>query len=268
MNRIIVLLLSFAIASWASAQGVWFAGIGATRTLVGNHIGNDYIVNGAPIHNDSLKNISSSATGRFGFYAEFGRDIMLRKGSVLTGWEWGLHFKSLRAKETFSVVTPASDASNPIQHEEIYSSYYPGLFLNFYKEFPIIDGAIYMRHNLGVNADYGLLSRSKTVDSGVLTHDIFGPQYVGQIHYRLSFPLQIFGSKRITPSIETPILNVVPWSDGRSTLEFFNFRYRPLLICIRFDLNSRGKKDRKCTGVPEKRERPELWGPEMRKFRK
>ncbi|MCC6601378.1 MAG: hypothetical protein IT223_12005 [Crocinitomicaceae bacterium] len=254
-------------AQVVNAQNPWFVGIGATRTLRGQQIGDDPFFL-SDYSADTVVGNSISGKGRFGFYAELGKDYPSKRPAFLSGWEWGIHFKSIRVRETFNAYILHNDAQVPFSYTGIFSRYYPGIFLNFYKELPLVNDVVLMRHNIGINADYCVMSGSNTGKFFAQKMPFPGQRLAGQLHYRLSFPLLFIGSHRITPSIETPVLNIVPWNNGRSTLEFFNFRFRPLIISVRYDLGKRGRKDRECTGIPEKRQKPELWAPEMRKFKR
>ena len=96
----------------------------------------------------------------------------------------------------------------------------------------------------------------------------FPGTFLAQLHYRFGFGFKVRSGLFIVPSIETPILTVVPFDDGKSTLQYFSSRYRPLLISIRIMLLDK-RKSADCTGKGDGKTGHELWDKNMnRKYKR
>jgi len=89
----------------------------------------------------------------------------------------------------------------------------------------------------------------------------------GQLHAKVGFGFKPESGVMIIPSIETPILNIQPFEDGKSTLPYFNSRYRPIIISVRFLFFAQTKPE-DCVGQGTEKRGTELWGKEMRKTKK
>ena len=249
------------------AQSSWFIGAGPTFLVPGKNLQSDFTEFRQLANLPPFATISMDATGRFGLFAEVGRTWINRDRKIIQGIELGLHYKSLKGRETV-IATPVSDSVGYF-HRITHTTRYPGLDLQLIREFDATDRLVW-RHMLGINADYGFDGDNYEGDAILYSLSQPDRQLLVQLHYRLGLVIKTKGRWSFMPSLETPVLNVYPWANGRSTLEIWNYRYRPLILSVRVMLQDKpeNKMNKGCLEIPEKRERPELWEPGMRKFRK
>ena len=65
----------------------------------------------------------------------------------------------------------------------------------------------------------------------------------------MGYGIKISKTLFVIPTVETPLINVKKWEDGKSTYGIFDSRYRPFLFKLRFIwLKNLGKGD--CPPVP------------------
>lgn len=267
MRIIFTISLVVLFASYSVGQKSWFIGAGPTFMLPGKALQSDleeyFKVAALP----PFSTLSMDATGRFGLFAEVGRSWMNRDKKIIQGIELGLHYKSLTGRETITA-TRISDTTSYF-HRITHKTRFVGLDLNLLRDFDWTDRLTW-RHMIGINGDYGFISDKIEGESPLYLVDNPDRNILIQLHYRLGLHIKTKGRWSFMPSIETPLLTAYPWANGRSTLEIWNYRYRPLIFCVRIMLEDKRESpmDKGCLEIPEKRERPELWDPEMRKFKK
>lgn len=176
-----------------------------------------------------IKDVNGSSfgkpRGRLGLYLEFGRYHILKYSKWFKYLDYGLSYKSLRGKD-LSVGEKFGDhfivAHFNLNHVKQFSDY------NF------------LQNTIGINADFGII---RNVGSPAPASPIV------QLHYKLGYGFKISSKLIIIPAIETPILNGLPWERGKSTLGYYNSRYRPLIFSVRFLFLSL-KREKKCIPVP------------------
>lgn len=176
-----------------------------------------------------IKDVNGSSSGkprgRLGLYLEFGRYHILKYSKWFKYLDYGISYKSLRGKD-LSVGGKFGDhfivAHFNLNHVKQFSDY------NF------------LQNTIGINADFGIIRN---------IGGIAPSNPVVQLHYKLGYGFKVNSKLIIIPAIETPILNGLPWERGKSTLGYFNSRYRPLILSVRF-LFLRLKREKKCIPVP------------------
>lgn len=190
--------------------------------------------------------------GKPAFYAEVGRYKMLKYSNLIKYIDYGLSYKGLRGmqKSTYSTIFTETDS---VISETEYKSNFGYHFIEAYfnaNHVWRISKYNFIQNTLGVNGGYAFLANIDNATLPNVTSNI--PQrYQFQLHYKLGFGIKMRGDWLIIPAVETPILNVLPFDNGRSSMNFFTSRYRPIIFSLRFML-MRPADTMKCTPVKTK----------------
>lgn len=162
---------------------------------------------------------------KLGFYFEGGLFHMFPKGAWLTYMDYSVAWKWLKGAEEFEQV------NGGITGEGSFSNHFLLGNFNLNKVTPIRED-IFIQNSLGLNFDWRFINNYE--QSGFIEASADPGNLVGQLHYKFGVGFRINDNLMIIPSIETPILNGFKWDDFKSTLPYFNSRYRPLILSVRF----------------------------------
>lgn len=251
----------------------WFISPGITYMLPVNRNESLTMYTDNSEFTDTIYSGDFSRSGKIGAYLEFGRHKFFSDRVLLKHIDYGVHFKMLRGREDFSGVANAAGAFVPVISNSKFSDSHVGGFFNA-SSFLQLTNKHWIQNSLGVNADVRIITRH--VGGAAYGADWqFPSMFLGQIHYKLGFGWKPEPGIYIIPSIETPILNVFPWDDGKSTLQYFTGRQRPFIITLKIQWLSKAQ-DRKCIGQPgqnmpemkkdDKHDKNDLWGPQEKKM--
>ncbi len=207
------------------------------------------------------------ARGKIGLYLEVGHAHFLPYWVPIDYIDYGLSFKLFRGKEAFTGdyrVPETETILMPLSSNSKFSEGYAAASVNFGKLFQTGDYSFILA-SLGLNADYRVLS-NREADFAYLP-SVFPDNLLIQAHAKIGYGFKLQSNLFVIPSLETPILNVLPFEEGKSTLPYFASRYRPLILSIRFQWLS-ARKPEDCVGKPTEKRGHELWDPAMRKKNK
>lgn len=213
---------------------------------------------------DTLFTGEYKTAGKVGIYFEIGR-LHLYDRKVINGIDYGIGFKSLKGKESFDGLIASDVSVTPFSYEANYKNSFITGFFNL-SNYAQLSEKTFLHNSIGLNADYRIINKTDDVlDYG--SNMLFPKAFVGQLHYKFGFGFKAKNNLYVVPAIETPILGIYEWNDGKSTLQYFNTSYRPLIISLRFFwLDDRPTRD--CVGAPAKKTGDQLWGSNMRKGKK
>jgi hypothetical protein len=251
----------------------WFISPGITYMLPVNRNENLTMYSENALVSDTIFNGEFSRSGKIGAYLEFGRHKFFSDRVLLKHIDYGVHFKMLRGSEEFGGVKNESGIFSPVISRSRFSDSYVGAFFNA-SSFLQLSNKHWIQNSLGVNADFRIITRHiASLPYGADWQ--FPSPLLGQIHYKLGFGWKPEPGIYIIPSIETPILNVFPWDDGKSTLHYFTGRHRPFIITLKIQWLSKAQS-RRCEGQPgqtmpdlekgSKHDKNDLWGPQEKKM--
>ncbi len=205
------------------------------------------------------------AGGRLGFYLEVGRQHFFEYPVFFHYIDYGLHFKQLRGSEVFDGSVFTQNGALPISNRGSFSDGFIGLYFNANHIFQISDRS-FIQGSLGINADYRLFDNTQFEGVSEVFEQEFAAPFQGQLHAKIGFGFTPESGIMIIPSLETPILNVVPMYDGKSTLPYFNSRYRPVILSLRILFFSKNKaEDCVGSGANTPPRGHQLWGDDMQK---
>lgn len=226
---------------------------------------------------DTLYTGDYKRAGRIGIYAEAGRHHFLEDTYLIHHIDYGIHFKKLTGKENFNGFTRVGDALAPVESAGIFKESFVGAFFNA-SNIIQVKSNLWLQNSLGVNADFRVISNRSISNSAYGAQMNYPGMFLAQLHYKIGFGWKPEPGIFILPMIETPILTAFPWDDGKSTLQYFSGRYRPLIFTLRIEWLSKrsartcdprpsgpGEVDKEKTG---KHNHSGLWGPESKKMKK
>lgn len=214
---------------------------------------------------DTLFSGNMSQKGKFGVYLEAGRHHLTDKVYLIHDIDYGLGFKWFRGQENFEgiMMNPIDSTSFQTANTGLFSEGYVSANFNVNNIIQISDKQFIM-NSLGANVDYRLFNSNSYVGPTTGMNLASANTFVAQLHYRFGFGFKIRSGFYVVPSIETPILNIYTFDDGKSTLQYFNSRYRPLIFSVRILLLDK-RKSQDCTGKGNGKTGHQLWDKKMGK---
>ncbi|MFI5203500.1 MAG: hypothetical protein ACHQF2_03300 [Flavobacteriales bacterium] len=195
--------------------------------------------------------------GRFGFYLEAGMYHVFKYPGIFHYLDWSIAWKNLRGSQEFTS-TVRTESTNSILYQSSgnggFSHHYllGNVNLNSVKQ---IGHYTFLQNSLGLNGDYGIIQNQ---DAPVPFTTGYDPaRFLLQLHYKFGVGFKVNKYWFIIPTLETPVLNIIQFEKGKSTIGVMNSRYRPLILTIRF---ARLRK-------PKSGDCPPVYGPEGDKQR-
>lgn len=195
--------------------------------------------------------------GRLGIYLEAGMYHIFKYPGIFHYLDWSVAWKNLRGSQYYNTTT-ITEGTNAVVGQSEGEGHFRHHYLlgnvnvNSVKQ---IGHYSFIQNSLGMNADYGIIWGNDAPIAGSTGYD--PSRFVLQLHYKFAFGFKLNKYWFIIPAIETPILNIVEFEKGKSTIGVMNSRYRPLIFTIRF------AKLRK----PKSGDCPPVYGPEGDKQR-
>lgn len=241
----------------------WFIGAGATYMLPTPRIQDVLFLDNESATPDTLLSGQYNAQGRVGLYAEIGKFHFFEYPYLIDYIDYGIAYKSLKGSEEFNGRANVNGTMEDMTQLGTFNDGFLGVFFNANHLHQISDRS-FLQLGLGVNAEYKLLDRTEFDGVSTLSsHEVHPPLNV-QGHVKLSYGLRAESGLFIVPSIETPIINAYPFEQGKSSMGYFNSRYRPLILSVRF-MFWKKRKPADCVGSPSGKRGEQLWGKEMRR---
>jgi hypothetical protein len=241
--------------------GGWHFAPGATFMLPAqsNRLETRLINTGEQI--DTLFAGNFDAAGRLGFYLEFGKQRFFEQPLFVHYIDYGIHFKQLRGSEEFVGLVQNEGAPLLTSNRGTFGNGFLGVYFNANHIVQTTDKS-FVQLSLGLNAEYRVLSRRTFEGVASNLGQEFADPFQGQVHAKLGFGFRPEAGILIIPTLETPILNISPFYDGKSTLPFFNSRYRPIILTVRILFLGKNKAA-DCVGAGTEKRGHQLWDPEM-----
>ncbi|NNE54794.1 MAG: hypothetical protein HKN32_02145 [Flavobacteriales bacterium] len=216
---------------------------------------------------DTLYTGEFDPSGKVGIYLEAGRHHLMDKMYLLDNVDYGIGFKMLRGGERFDGRMKADSGMVPISNEGSFSESFLTAFVNAGNIHQLSDRT-FLHNSFGLNVDYRILSSRPFEGTSTGMIQEFPGNFNAHIHYRLGFGIKLQASWFMIPSVETPILTLVKFDDGKSTMQYFSNRYRPLIFTLRF-LRLDRRKSPDCVGKSAGTTGHSLWGGKVgKKYRK
>lgn len=200
--------------------------------------------------NDTLHQGTFSNRSRVGLYLEAGRHHFTDKIYFVDHIDYGIHIKMLRGTERFDGRVKVDNALAPFNNAGRFSETFAGAFFNA-SNIARMSSNVWWHSSVGINAEYRIISR-RSYDGPTTGMLMNYPQpFLGQLHIKGGIGWKADPGLYFMPMIETPVLSLLPFDDGKSTLQYFTGRYRPIIITLRVLFLDR-RKGRECENQPGK----------------
>ena len=241
----------------------WFVGAGATYILATPGQKDVLIHDEESAGPDTLLSGQYNSKGNFGLYIELGKFHFFEYHPIVDYVDYGIAYKSLKGSEELIGQELMGSTMQDIYQSGTFNDGFLGLFFNANHIHQISDKS-FLQLGLGLNADYRILERSEYAGvSALSSYEVHTPLNI-QGHAKVSFGYRAESGLFIVPSLETPIINAYPFENGKSTMGYFNSRYRPLILSVKF-MFWKKRKPADCVGKPNGKRGEQLWGKDMRK---
>ncbi len=222
----------------------WYIGPGLSYTFTRPFNTEEDIFKG----NDTLYRATTDPSGRVGLYFEAGRYHIFRYGVLFNYIDYGLAFKQIRGRESYTGRVMAESNSALLlrtEGEGTYSHSFVTAHLNFNNIIQLGDYS-FLQSTLGLNLDYRVISGQSYSHNSALgaLHTPYNPSaFMAQLHFKLGFGYKLSDHLFVIPALETPILSFYEWENGRSSYPMFGSRYRPVFLSLRFAWLRKPKND-------------------------
>ncbi|GAB4248623.1 MAG: hypothetical protein Kow0079_00860 [Vicingaceae bacterium] len=206
----------------------WFLGPGLTYMQPYLKQTNSY-----NLANGFTQDYTAKGRGKIGLMLEVGL-FRMNKKRVINYFDFGLSYKWLRGKELYE--TSLYDSLNnkvfTLESENKFSDHLISGNIN-------IGNHVWVNYNkfflngIGLNGDFFMIPSRKSELAPLEPHK-FPETIVAQLHYFFGIGFKVKERLIIMPMVETPIFAIYPFNHIVSTHDYFNTRYRPILLKVRF----------------------------------
>ena len=172
--------------------------------------------------------------GNIGLYLEAGYFHATRDPVILDYWDVGLAYKQFRGSEEFIGTFSYGDSIRSWEGNGSFNDRFITLHANANKFIRTSDYG-FVQLTLGANADLGIGTSRKTSGLQIPERQVFPPDLVGQVHFKVGYGFKFTDRMLVIPALETPVFSIAPEDDGRiGALQWFSSNYRPLIFSVRF----------------------------------
>ena len=167
-----------------------------------------------------------SQRGRLGLIFEGGAyHIFERGGNIFNYMDYGAGYKRLSGSEFMD-----------INNKSIFKQNYISSFFNINNIWQL-SSKKFLQSSIGANLDFKFFEKDTPLPNNTDKLNF-------SFHFKLGYGIKFNKILFVIPTIETPILNLKKWENGKSTFGIFNSRYRPIIFKVRLIwLKKLGKSD-------------------------
>ena len=164
--------------------------------------------------------------GRLGLIFEGGAyHIFERGGNIFNYMDYGAGYKRLSGSEFMD-----------INNKSIFKQNYISSFFNINNIWQL-SSKKFLQSSIGANLDFKFFEKDTPLPNNTDKLNF-------SFHFKLGYGIKFNKILFVIPTIETPILNLKKWENGKSTFGIFNSRYRPIIFKVRLIwLKKLGKSD-------------------------
>ena len=164
-----------------------------------------------------IKYDSINPRGRLAYLIELGGyKIFNGGGNIFNYMDYGLSYKKLSGSEKIK----------PTDTKSIFKKRFLSFNYNINNIYQLNDTK-FIQSSIGANLDFMLFEKQP------VPFPTNSDRLLLSFHLKLGYGVKFQNRLFIIPTLETPILNIKQWENGKSTYGIFNSRYRPLLFKVR-----------------------------------
>lgn len=189
-------------------------------------------------------NYDTRPRGLPGIMLELGWFHSFRRPRGIEYIDVGLSYKMLNGYEKYTTQQWINNQMlSEIEARQAFSDHFLSLNLNAVSQ-RHINEKLFITNALGINFDYTLIpGRSGGLalpKNGAVQFPVQTPL---QLHYKFGFGIRAKERLLIVPTLEMPVFNILAFTHIVSTHPYFNSRYRPMLLSVRFMFIRKAKND-------------------------
>jgi hypothetical protein len=183
---------------------------------------------------DSSFKTSVRPLGRLGLYLEVGRFHLMPEGSSLIHYiDYSLAYKALKGKELYGVTSTSGGETIEFDEKGRYKNGMVTLNFNANNVYQL-SRYNFIQNSLGFNVDYRFINKQRDfLPTPRVLNGTYPPALTAQLHYKLGFGFKMTDRWFLIPSIETPILNLLPFENGKAQWNIFDVNYHPIIVSVR-----------------------------------
>lgn len=183
---------------------------------------------------DTTYNYKADPSGKLGFMLHLGWFHSFENPQLIDYIDFGLSYKYFSGAEKYnSQVSVNSFPPTEFESNNTFKDHNLGVFFNATNTYNYTANA-FISNSLGANFDYIFIENRNRSNSYPIQEEEFQNLSTAQLHYKIGFGFRVSKKLLIVPSVETPILSVYQFDNGKSTLKYFSSRYRPILFTLQF----------------------------------
>lgn len=190
---------------------------------------------GTLIENDTLKTTyEANAKGKIGGFIHAGWFHSFENPSLIHFIDFGISYKLFRGETEETQSTLKNGTAQPdLMNTYSFSDHNLGIYFNATHSTHLSQNT-FLSNSIGFNGDYILTEDREYSGDQPSLNPTTPDELTVQLHYKIGIGFRAFKKLLIVPSLETPILSIQPFENGKSTLSYFNNNYRPLLLSVQF----------------------------------
>ena len=184
---------------------------------------------------DTTYEVTFNPGGRIGLYLEVGRHYIFKYARLFPYLDFGIAYKGLRGKEKFEGewrIANIDQTFGATSGAGKFANHNVLAYVNLNNIIQLTN-KLFIQNSLGLNVDYSFIKRTNK-GTYAFQDDVELPRLWAQVHYKFGLGIKIHDGLFIIPSIETPLLNLSPWTNFRLKVPQYMSWYRPLILSVRF----------------------------------
>lgn len=193
---------------------------------------------------------------------EVGRHHIMQYTRFVHYFDYGLGWRWLAGREIFEGQTTERIDGSIIDSyggRGKFSSHHLFAYFNF-NNIIQLSSKHFLQNGIGANVDFRFLGRQPYGQSSPFHEQSVAPRLPIALHYRLGFGFKINDGFFIIPTLETPIIGLLPWRNLRPSYDIFNSRYQPIMLTVRFAwLGKLGVGDCNAPNSPDDKKKQEMF---------
>jgi hypothetical protein len=180
-------------------------------------------------------NYESSPQSKIGGYLQLGWFHSFENNRIVDYIDFGGSYKLLRGKITTNFTENNMINSRVVDHQSVldFNDSHIGLFFNATKTIPISTNT-FISNSIGINIDNRVIEAGNYSGSPFTFFIDYPPIGITQLHYKIGFGFRAFKNLLVIPSIETPIMTLVPTKNFSPSLAYGDQQFQPIFVSLQF----------------------------------
>jgi hypothetical protein len=178
--------------------------------------------------NDEEQDYDLTATGLPGYYLEGGMEHLFRKkNKIVHYFDWGLGVKHFGGQEKYELGDVKDRGSFNFGSAFLRAGIHNVWQISKYN---------FIDQSIGFNVDYRIYGGKDKQAEGKYLSPLASTnqgKLVGQLHYTLGFGIKMQDGLFIVPTVQTPVLTFLNFTDFNPSHYWFNSRYQPVIFTIK-----------------------------------